>query len=157
MSTRIVISDWIILRVRIPIKRARLPRLGNERVGLGEVANRRVIPAGNVIVQPQLGLGELTGIAVFGESGILGYANLAEGRVLDGAAPSPVLIGGGAGAAQMVREHPVQHFRRGDGREALRRNRRLGWGGEMPFMDKNQGKLCSGAVKGDSITYNKWN
>jgi hypothetical protein len=74
----------------------------------------RVIPAGDVVIQSQLSLGQLTGVAVLGEGGILCGADLTEGRVLDGAAPRPVLIGGSAGAAsrsilkgQVVRENPM--------------------------------------------------
>ena len=59
MPAGIAVPNRVVEHVRVPIKRGRLPRLGDDAVRLGEVSRQRVIEAGNIVVQSQFGLGQL--------------------------------------------------------------------------------------------------
>ena len=97
MPAEIVVPDGVVEYIRIPVKRGRLPRLGDDAVSLGEVSRQRVIVARDIVVKSQFGLGELAGIPVFGGGGVLGESDLSKSRVLDGTVPASIFVGRGAG------------------------------------------------------------
>ena len=53
MPAGIGVAQWVVVNIRIPVQRLRVPRLRHQRVGLEEAAQGGVVEAGSVIVEPE--------------------------------------------------------------------------------------------------------
>jgi hypothetical protein len=73
MPASIHIAQGIVVNIRIPVQRLRVPRLGHDGIRLQEAAQGRVIEARPIVIQAQPRLPPLPGeAAVGGESPISG-------------------------------------------------------------------------------------
>ncbi len=110
MPCRIVIPERIVVDIRIAIPRLRALRLlGDERVGLGKAAEGRVIPAGVVKVQTELGgVAVLTGVLIAGGGAAPSITRFTPGFVAQFGDEVAAGVGGQGGGAQVVAQEVVE-------------------------------------------------
>jgi hypothetical protein len=72
------------------------------------VVKIRVVLTSHIIIQPQLGLAQLAGIAVLAVGDAQTGADFAEGRVLDLAFEGTVRVCGDRSGTQVVAQDPVE-------------------------------------------------
>ena len=89
--------NGVISDVGVTIHVQRIGLILYNRVRLGPLVKIRVVKPGGVPVQPQLGLGQLTGVSILGGRSPTGIADFSKGAVENLGAPGVVRIGGDSG------------------------------------------------------------
>jgi len=104
MPAGVHISQRVVQRVRVAVEGLGAARARNQRIGLGEATDERVIPAGAVEVKPQRLLVILAG-ETFGCQGAEGAAGVAVRMVILPALDDARLVDHGRGRAQVILQH----------------------------------------------------
>ena len=76
MPAGVAVPDRVVEHIGVPIKRGRLPRLGDDAVGLDEVSRQRVIVARDIVVKSQYSLVQLASIPARQKPQCVGFDKL---------------------------------------------------------------------------------
>jgi hypothetical protein len=74
MTAGIGVAQWVVVNIRIPVQRLRVPGLGHDGIRLEEATQGRIVEPSPVIIQAQPRLPPLAGEAAVGgeEAGLPG-------------------------------------------------------------------------------------
>ena len=110
MPCRIGVPDSVVQRIRVPVQRLRIARVGDDGVGLRESAQLRVVVASSIIVQPDCSIFALACKAPRGQRRAAVDARLTPRSVEQFAQLRAVgPAGGDVRAAEVVWEQVVGH------------------------------------------------